>query len=297
MTQIATVLAATDLSGPARHAVDRAARVARETHAPLCLLHVVPGDALAELHGWIGGGHAAERAMREEARERLQALAAELAEARGIATSIAMADGAVVDELLRVAEREAAGLVVVGARGSGFLRRLVPGTTAERVMRRTTRPVLIVRQAAHEPYRRVLVAVDFSAWTLPALHAARRVAPNARLLLMSAFQVPFGDKLRFAGVDEPTIALYRDRARAQALERLHELARRAGLPAQAWDGLVVEGDASLRIVELEQESDCDLTVLGKHGLSAGLDLLLGSVTRHVLAEGSADVLVSTGREG
>lgn len=297
MTQTAPVLCATDLSGPARHAVDRAARVARETHTPLRLLHVVPGDALAELRGWIGAGHAAERAMREEARERLEALAAGLAEVRGVATSISVADGAVVDEALRVAELEAAGLVVFGARGSGFLRRLVLGTTSERVMRRTTRPLLIVRQAAHEPYRRVLVGVDFSAWALPALHAARRVAPNARLLLVSAFQVPFEDKLRFAGVDEPTIAQYRARARAQALERQHALARRAGLPAHGWEGLVVEGDASLRIVELEQEHDCDLTVLGKHGLSAGLDLLLGSVTKHVLAEGCADVLVSTEREG
>jgi nucleotide-binding universal stress UspA family protein len=34
-------------------------------------------------------------------------------------------------------------------------------------------------------------------------------------------------------------------------------------------------------------------VLGKHGQSATADLLLGSVTKHVLAEGSADVLVST----
>ena len=56
---------------------------------------------------------------------------------------------------------------------------------------------------------------------------------------------------------------------------------------------MVEGDASLRIVENEQSHDCDLVVLGKHGQSATADLLLGSVTKHVLAEGSADVLVST----
>jgi nucleotide-binding universal stress UspA family protein len=55
----------------------------------------------------------------------------------------------------------------------------------------------------------------------------------------------------------------------------------------------VEGDASQRIVEQEQGSDCDLVVVGKHGQTAAEELLLGSVTRHVLAEGSADVLVST----
>jgi nucleotide-binding universal stress UspA family protein len=36
-------------------------------------------------------------------------------------------------------------------------------------------------------------------------------------------------------------------------------------------------------------------VLGKHGQSAAEELLLGSVTKSVLAEGSSDVLVSVAR--
>ena len=60
-----------------------------------------------------------------------------------------------------------------------------------------------------------------------------------------------------------------------------------------WDARSVEGDASQRILEHEQESDCDLVVVGKHGQSAAEELLPGSVTKHVLDEGSADVLVST----
>ncbi|MCB1982797.1 MAG: universal stress protein, partial [Rhodoferax sp.] len=56
---------------------------------------------------------------------------------------------------------------------------------------------------------------------------------------------------------------------------------------------IVEGEASLRLVEQEQVLDCDLVVIGKHGQSAAEDLLLGSVTKHVLAEGQSDVLVAT----
>ena len=76
---------------------------------------------------------------------------------------------------------------------------------------------------------------------------------------------------------------------------MHALASAAGLNTGRWEPCIVEGDASLRIVEHEQEMDCDLVVLGKHGPSVTEDLLLGSVTKHVLAEGSADVLVSTAR--
>ena len=78
-------------------------------------------------------------------------------------------------------------------------------------------------------------------------------------------------------------------------QTLSEVAAQTGLKPGQWEACVIEGDASQRIVEQEQERDCDLVVLGKHGQSATEDLLLGSVTKHVLAEGSADVLVSTAR--
>lgn len=55
---------------------------------------------------------------------------------------------------------------------------------------------------------------------------------------------------------------------------------------------VLHGDAARHIVEQEQEWDCDLIVMGKHGENKFEDLLLGSVTKHVLSESQGDVLVS-----
>ncbi|MCY1553183.1 Universal stress protein family protein [compost metagenome] len=130
---------------------------------------------------------------------------------------------------------------------------------------------------------------------MQAVTVARRVAPHARLVLLNAFQVPFEDKLHYAGVDAATIDHYRVQARAEAVQRVNELAAQAGLKPGQWEACVIEGEASQRIVEQEQERDCDLVVLGKHGQSATEDLLLGSVTKHVLAEGSTDVLVSTSK--
>jgi nucleotide-binding universal stress UspA family protein len=49
----------------------------------------------------------------------------------------------------------------------------------------------------------------------------------------------------------------------------------------------------MQIVRQEQEENCDLVVVGKHGQNVVEDLLLGSTTNRVLAEGSCDVLVST----
>ena len=297
MTALASILAATDFSPPARHATDRAARLAHETGAALTVVHALSGGALAELRQWLGSGHASERQLVEEAHQQLERLAAELRGARQVAVATQLGSGAPVQQIGATADAIDADLLAVGARGSGFLRRLALGTTSERLLRRTTRPLLVVRQSAHEPYRRVLVALDFSPWSTPALPLARRVAPHARLVLLTAFQVPFEEKLRFAGVDAATVEHYRTQARAVAAQRLHAAAHDAGLKPGHWEARVVEGDASQRIVEQEQECDCDLVVLGKHGRSAAEELLLGSVTKHVLAEGSADLLVSTARAG
>ena len=45
MNRPLSILAATDFSAVARHAADRAARLAHETGAPLTLVHVLPGGA------------------------------------------------------------------------------------------------------------------------------------------------------------------------------------------------------------------------------------------------------------
>lgn len=292
MTDLGPILAATDFSTPARHAADRAARLAHETGAALTLMHVLPGGPLQELRQWLGTGHAMEHQLHDDAQRQLGTLMADLQAHRHVTARAANASGSVLDEINREAEVLDAALLVLGARGAGYLRRLVLGSTSERLLRHTARPLLVVRQRPHEPYRRVLVALDFSPWSAQCVSLARRVAPHGRLLLFHAYQVPFEEKLRFAGVDAATIDHYRTRSHAVATQRLHGLAAASGLKPAQWEPCIVEGDASQRIVEHEQEKDCDLVVLGKHGQSAAEDLLLGSVSKHVLAEGGTDVLVS-----
>jgi len=296
MTPLQSILVATDFSAPARHAADRAALLAHESGAALTLMHVLPGGALQALRQWLGTGHAMEQGLHDEARLQLDELAGQLRAGRQVAVRPVHASGAVLDEIGREAQALDADVLVLGARGAGFMRRLVLGSTSERLLRRTTRALLVVRQPPREPYRRVLLALDFSPWSARAIALARQVAPHARLVLLHAWQVPFEEKLHFAGVDAATIDHYRQRARAEATQRLHALADAAGLQPGAWEPCIVEGEASQRIIEHEQAQGCDLVVLGKHGQSVTEDLLLGSVSKHVLAEGSADVLVCTARD-
>ena len=224
-------------------------------------------------------GHLAKQRLIAETGQQLQQLADALAAAQQVAVQCCLTTGPVLDVISQKAETANAGLLVLGI-------------TSERLLRRSTQPLLVVKQMPRAPYRRALVALDFSQWSAQAIALVRCVAPQARLLLLNAFEVPFEGRLQLAGVDTLTIEHYRQQARGKAREKLDTLALQAGLQLTQSDACVVEGEAWQCIVEQEQAHDCDLMVVGKHGQSAAEELLLGSVTKSVLAEGSCDVLVS-----
>ena len=140
MTRRGPILAATDFSAPARHAADRAARLAHKTGAALTLMHVLPGGALQELRQWLGTGHAMEQHLRDDAHRQLRQLLAELQTRLHVAIRPLNPSGSALDEIGCEAEALDATLAVLGARGTGCMHRLVLGSTSERLLRRTTGP-------------------------------------------------------------------------------------------------------------------------------------------------------------
>ena len=293
MTKLKHLLAATDLSGPARHAVERAALVSKETGAPLDLLHVANLAPLERLRLlMMESPDALQQRVLASARRKLLDLGAALLERYAVSPGIRVVAGSLLDELAREADAMLTSLIVCGAQGESFVRHLLLGSTAERMLSLTKCPVLVVKQIAHEPYRTLLVPVDFSASSLPAIRHARLVAPGAEIVLLHTFEVPFEGHLRYASVDKDTINRYRVVARNEALLRVQALSSEADLPPGKLRYVVAHGSPAVRILEQEQEQNCDLIVMGKHGESALEDLLIGSVTKRVLAESQCDVLVS-----
>ncbi|MBS0510799.1 MAG: universal stress protein [Proteobacteria bacterium] len=293
MITLRTILAATDLSAVARHAAMRAALMATGSEARLSLQHVVSVGAIDSLRQLFSGAQSeVQSRLMDEVRDDLHRLAAELAARHGVAPDLHLSVGPVLAEIAGHADAIDADMLVLGARGAGFMRELLIGSTTERVLRKTYRPLLVVKQMAHEPYRRVLVPVDFSARAVAALQLARMVAPQADIVLLHAFEVPFEGRLRLAGVDDQALTYMRASAKREALVRMGELVAEAGLSEAAVRRLVLHGDASSLILEQEQEQDCDLIVIGKRGLGLVEEMLLGSVTKHVLAQSAGDILVA-----
>ncbi|SDT13890.1 universal stress protein [Pseudomonas oryzae] len=292
MTPIRTILAATDLSVPSRHAAERAALIARDCAAALTLQHVVHTGALEMLRQLFAAAPAdLHQRLLDEAREELRAQAGELHLRFATAAELHLSAGAVVAEIAAQADALDAGLLVLGARGASLVRDLTIGSTTERVLRQTARPLLVVRHAVHHGYRRVLLPVDFSPRSLRAIRMAMSLAPQAELVLLHSFEVPFEGRLRHAGVGEDELALLRARAQREAGEQMAELVAAAGLEPDSVRSVLLHGEAGVHILDQEQLQGCELIAIGKRGQGPVEELLLGSVTRHVLTQARGDVLV------
>ena len=294
MTAPLSLLAATDFSPPARHALERAAQLATaHPGAQLTLAHVISGSLLARLRGLLReAAPAAEARVVDEAGRALAELAAHLGALHACPVTTRLTQGSAMNAIPELAEELGSNLLVMGARGANFVRELLLGSTTERVLRKTRRPVLAVKQRPRGAYRRVLVPVDFSLHAAAAAETAHRWLPDAEIVLLHAFEVEPENILRFAGVAEDEIHAYRIRAREEAFSAMAQFVDTLSVPAASLTRVVVHGAPTLRILEHEQSLDADLIVMGKHGQTTLEELLLGSVTKHVLAYSNCDVLVA-----
>jgi len=288
MKPLTALLAATDFSATAGRAEERAARLAQVHGARLILLHCLPELEFVRLRAWLPTASGAEAALRQQAQDALHARASALAEEFNIVVEPRLTEGQPHREIERAAGESRVELVVVGAAGEHPLREFFLGSTAERLVRASPVPVLVVRREARAPYARVLAALDLSRHSPAVLDIARRVAPIDSLTLGHAFEVPFEGKLRYSGVSEEDIQRYIQVQRAQALAAMNGLL--AGWPARP--GIRIEhGMPQAVLAQLLAETAAELVVAGKHGASEVVDLLLGSMTKHLLRETDCDVLV------
>jgi len=196
-------------------------------------------------------------------------------------------------DVLQQADAMSADLIVVGASGAGGATRFMSTTVSAKVLRASRRPVLIVRSASTDPYRRALVLIDFTPASTAALAAARlagtRCSPStgARLGLT---RDPSGNK---TGYRDPVLERHHENLRINAQKRLDELARQCQLPASDFECVATDHSVMEAIDTVIEDGSVDLIVTGKHGRGRLVELILGSVTREVLSRSLSDTLVVT----
>lgn len=287
------LLAATDFSEWSIPAVRRGFLLADQLNARYTVVHAMGLDALAPLRKFLADdSETVSGRLREEASQRLRNLIADPDLNMGLSAEPRLEDGRAHAAIPDCANRIACDIVLLGARGESLFKRMLMGSTATALLHRSPAPVLVVKRPAREAYKRVLVAVDFSSGSTAAIRTAVAIAPQTDIVLLHVFEIPFEGKMRYAGVKEDIIRHYEAEARERSLRQLHDLAEEVGLPRANYTAVVQHGEPALMIMEQAEHYSCDLIAMGKHGAGFTEELLLGSVTRHVLDEAEMDVLVA-----
>lgn len=292
MSSISCILVATDFSEFSERAVQRAARIAKQHNAELHVLHVVrPLDLYPSLTLTPDEFGHSDQELQQAEQTRVEAVAASLSTQFGIRVRPVTRLGRAHTEIAAYALEVAADLVVAGSRGESTLIDLFLGSTASRLLRVATCPVLIVKKPADEPYRKVLAAVDFSPVSAAVVSHAISLADGARVDALHVLGSEVEQRLRKAKFVRIDIADWLTRLRTEAEQQLDALLAPAEQGA-AVGRLVQPGFAPAVICQSIEGMGIDLVVLGRHGYGGGLqDWLLGSVSKDVAHAAACDVLL------
>lgn len=277
------ILVATDLSARSDRALERAVSLARDLGAHLTIVHVVDEDLPALLAD----------AQRKAANEAIEGHLKTLNAASGPKISTKVVVGHAYHDILEMAENLEAELIVLGVHRKDAFREFMDifrGTTAERIIRASNIPVLSVENRVGGPYKRIMVGIDFSAYSRQAVQFAASFAPSAEILLLHAYSVPFQGFLFGQGTRRAFAKQLRSEFEQMVEAEMAAILADEKAKAAKFEHIMGEGEVRTVIRREVRREKPDLLVIGTHGRTGVAHAFLGSVADDMLKEPPCDIV-------
>ncbi|HEX2728172.1 MAG TPA: universal stress protein [Rubrobacteraceae bacterium] len=292
------ILLATDGSEDAavarRAAIDLAGRSGSELHVVHAFEFIPPREYMSvalRLRSPSEFTHHGQRVLDEQVEH--------IEEAGGVVAGAYLIMGSPVDQILTVSEEIGAGLVIVGRRGLGGVKRLMMGSVSEGVVHHTRCPVLVLRCEDYAwPPSHVILADDSSddarksaelAASIGALFGARGSLVQVYPRLLKTSQ---GSGALEAHMVEQALkqAEFELRDRAEDLERI--LGSRPDVKLVVDEGAEGIDGIALTLLETAAETgEPTLISVGSRGLGLMQRSRIGSVSTKVVRAADGPVLV------
>jgi nucleotide-binding universal stress UspA family protein len=225
----------------------------------------------------------AARAYVKEVQERL--------DREGVRVKSAVHVGSAIGIILDTVDEERATMIAMATHGATGLKRILMGSVAEAVLRKSPVPVFVVRpfwtaegavpdDLETRPVRNILLPVDGSDLAELAVPPALEVADlfEARVVLLRVVEPR-------KNADEEAHGIEEAREHLQGISREFE---RKGVRTHT---LVEKGEPVDEILKTLRFHDADLAVMTTHGRSGLSRLVTGSVTEQVLRRAPVPLLV------
>src|SRR5262249_8461250 len=273
LTVFSTILVPLDGGDIAAGVLPAALTLARATHTSLCLLTVVEEDAAAR---------------RAAAEANLSFIAAGL-RAEGVPAEVVVRAGAAAAEIISGAAAAGADLIAMATHGRSGLARAFLGSVAERVVKDSPVPVLLMRPGGPSVARlgTLLVPVDGTPGSAHALATAVALArlTKARLVLVQVVvPMPAYPMTRQFGSEGTYDSVGWDKAGLEAADQhLAALVERVRTEEIEAEGQAVLGSPVVDFIDkAADEAKADLIVMSTHAHTGPARALLGSVADAVV---------------
>jgi nucleotide-binding universal stress UspA family protein len=189
------------------------------------------------------------------------------------------------EEIVKYADSENIGLIVMSTHGQSGIRQWTIGSIANKVVRATKKPVALVRAEGPRPgvprkdmLRKALLPLDGSRESEAAMPYAAELASRLGISVVLVQVLAIGDK-----------ALAED-----YLEKIGAQLKQEGVTVES---RVIFGEAATEIINLADEIHADVVAMSTHGRSGIGRWVLGSVAERVLYEGNTPLLLVRGTVG
>lgn len=275
------VLLATDLSARCDRALDRAVQLAQQWQAQLVAVNVAESMQTPDMVlNWAYGAEEDNLLILQ------QQLREDMADAE-VPVSIKVVKGEPAGSIVEAAGSEACELIVTGMARSEPFGRFILGTTVEKLVRLANQPVLVVRKRPHGPYRRILVATDFSRASSLALGTALKLFPGQSIVLFHAVK----QNLAELASEKPQTLQVSPAFQAQA-DEFHDA---MGLSSEVRARITLHVEAGRLESALTQYvrlHSIDLVVIGSRGQSSLMAGLVGSSASKLLHWLPCDTMIT-----
>jgi len=275
-------LVATDFSARSDRALRRAILTAHQIAAELILFHALDDDLPEPL-----------LAVQRDASEALLAeLADTITNTDRIKCSYRLALGDPFRALIDTARDLKPQMLVIGSHRRRLLKDIFVGTTAERSIRESPQPIIMANGVPASPYRRVLIATDFSDHSVTAARAVQELGllNDASVIALHAFDTPEKSMMQRSLMTGDEIDGYVVSMRAEAISEMQSFLRKVDIKPIKKQVELVELSIADTIWNAVRQDRPDLLVIGTHGRSGIEKFFLGSVAEEVLRGAEIDVL-------
>lgn len=279
---MSTFIVALDFSVSDDRAIRRAVIQARSADVGLVLIHVETDPQSGQLYAEL----AAERSTK------LEDLAKSISSHDGVDCESVIGTGDVADQVVLLAERRSASLIVVGRHERG-LRDLAVSTVSEQIARRTTVPTLIANSLPVAPYAHILLGTRLDE---PSAALARWLAGNpfggSAELSMLFVHEPYTPLPLSGDVDISPEARRADEELRLARQALDEFVARTGLVESVYaQARLQRMPVSLELDDFASELGCDLVAIAGSEKPLVERVVTGSVAKDVVREVEKDILI------